>query len=84
MHAVTHIEIYGITSAQAAAFQYHGELKLQQAGGTSVCPYLIVDTKVQSQLSGVVNLPDWAFKARVHRPSGRDENLLLFKRVSQP
>ena len=78
------IEIYGITSAQAAAFQYHGELKLQQAGGTSVCPYLIVETKVQSQLSGVVNLPDWAFKARVHRPSGRDENLLLFKRVSQP
>jgi hypothetical protein len=64
--------------------QYHGALQLQQAGRRATCPYLIVDMERQPDLGNVVNLPDWAFKASVLRPSDRNENLLLFKRVSQP
>ena len=75
------VGIYGVGSAQAAALQYHGKLQLQQATAGSNCPYLIVDSKAQTSLSQVVNLPDWAFKAKVHRPSDKNENLLLFKRV---
>ena len=78
------VEIYGINTAQATALQYHGKLQLQQAGRKAICPYLIVDMKAQSGLGGVVNLPDWAFKARVRRPSDRSESLLIFKRASQP
>jgi 4-amino-4-deoxy-L-arabinose transferase-like glycosyltransferase len=78
------VEIYGIGSAQATALQYHGALQLQQAGRRATCPYLIVDMERQPDLGNVVNLPDWAFKASVLRPSDRNENLLLFKRVSQP
>jgi 4-amino-4-deoxy-L-arabinose transferase-like glycosyltransferase len=78
------VEIYGVNLAQATALQYHGKLRLQQAGARAACPYLIVDKKVEGDLARVVNLPDWAFTATVHRPSQRNENLLLFKRVTQP
>ena len=76
------VEIYGIGSAQAAAFQYHGQLELRQATNQAVCPYLIVDADAQSSLSNRVNLPDWAFMATVRRPTDKNENILLFKRVS--
>ncbi len=76
------VEIYGIGSAQVAAFQYHGQLELRQAAGRAMCPYLIVDADAQSSLSSRVNLPDWAFLATVRRPTDKNENILLFKRVN--
>lgn len=75
------VEIYGVSSAQATALQYHGSLTLQRAQPRAVCPYLVVDLGAQPVLGSVVNLPDWAFKASVRRADGR-ENLLLYKRVS--
>ena len=75
------VEIYGVGSAQAAALQYHGGLDLRQTTTFENCAYLIVDNNAQASLSQAVNLPDWAFKATVHRPSDKNENLLLYKRV---
>ncbi|MFC5522336.1 hypothetical protein [Polaromonas jejuensis] len=76
------VAIYGVGSPQAAALQYHGHLDLRQATAQASCPYLIVDVQAQSTLSQVVNLPDWAFLATVRRPTDKNENLLLYKRVS--
>jgi hypothetical protein len=76
------VEIYGVSSAQAAALQYHGQLELRQAGAQASCPYLIVDIEAQPTLSSTVNLPDWAFQATVRRPTDKTENVLLYKRVS--
>ena len=78
------VAIYGVGSAQAAALQYHGHLELRQATAQPVCPYLIVDVEAQTSLSKVVNLPDWAFQATVRRPTDKNENVLVFKRVSAP
>ena len=75
-------EIYGVRSAQAAALQYHGQLKLRQAAPEAGCEFLIVDADSQSTLGEAVNLPDWAFWATLRRPTDKNENLLLFKRVS--
>lgn len=75
------VEIYGVGSAQAAALQYHGQLELRQATAQAACPYLIVDVNAQSTLSSLVNLPDWAFLATVRRPTDKNENILVFKRV---
>lgn len=75
------VEIYGLGSAQAAALQYHGQLELRQASALAACPYLLVDVAARSSLSSVVNLPDWAFQATVRRPSDKNENILVFKRV---
>lgn len=76
------VEIYGVDSAQAAALQYHGQLELRQASSRANCPYLVVDVDAQSTLSSTVNLPDWAFQATVRRPTDKNENVLVFKRVS--
>ena len=75
-------EIYGISSAQAAALQYHGQLKLRQAAPDAACEFLIVDADSQSTLGNAVNLPDWAFWATLRRPADKNENVLLFKRVT--
>jgi 4-amino-4-deoxy-L-arabinose transferase-like glycosyltransferase len=76
------VEIYGVSSAQAAALQYHGQLKLQQAAPTAACEFLVVDADSQNTLGNAVNLPDWAFLATLRRPVDKNENLLLFKRVA--
>lgn len=76
------VEIYGISSAQAAAFQYHGQLTLRQTAPDAGCEFLIVDADAQSTLSTAVNLPDWAFWATLRRPADKNENVLLFKRVT--
>lgn len=77
------VEIYGLSSAHAAGLQYHGRLELRQAQARAVCPYLIVDANAQANLGNAVNLPDWAFQAKVSRPTDKNENVLLFKRVSR-
>ena len=77
------VEIYGVKSAQATAFQYHGQLELRQAGPQANCPYLVVDVYAQASLSSAVNLPDWAFQATVRKPTDKTENMLIYKRVSR-
>ncbi|MDB5965559.1 MAG: putative rane protein [Polaromonas sp.] len=76
------VEIHGIGTAQAAALQYHGQLQLRQATSQASCPYLIVDADAQPSLGRSVSLANWAFVATVRRPTDRNENVLLFKRVS--
>lgn len=78
------VEVFGLNSAQAAAFQYHGHLNLRQAGARAACPYLVVDADAQDRLSSTVDMPEWAFLATVRRPTDKTENVLLFKRVSRP
>jgi 4-amino-4-deoxy-L-arabinose transferase-like glycosyltransferase len=76
------VEVFGVAGAQAAAFQYHGQLELRQAGASAGCPYLIVDSAAQPRLSQTVNLPDWAFQATVRRPTDKNDNVSIYKRVS--
>ncbi len=75
-------QIFGLSSAQAAALKYHGGLNLRQATQHATCPFLIVDADAQAALGDAVNLPDWAFLATLRRPADKNETLLLFKRVS--
>ena len=75
------VQVFGISSAQTAAFQYHGRLDLLPAGPRAQCPYMIVDSAAQAALSQTVNLPDWAFQASVRRPTDKNDNILIFKRV---
>ncbi|MBI5907015.1 MAG: hypothetical protein HY853_00255 [Burkholderiales bacterium] len=76
------VEVYGLSSAQVAAFQYHGRLELRQAAAKATCPYLVVDADAQDTLSGTVNMPEWAFLATLRRPTDKNENVALYKRVS--
>jgi 4-amino-4-deoxy-L-arabinose transferase-like glycosyltransferase len=76
------IEIFGVGGAQAAAFQYHGQLEVRQVGTGAGCPYLVVDAAAQLRLSQTVNLPDWAFQATVRRPTDKNDNVSIYKRLN--
>jgi hypothetical protein len=76
------VEIFGVAGAQAAAFQYHGQLELRQTNAGVSCPYLVVDSAAQPRLSQSVNLPDWAFQATVRRPTDKNDNVSIYKRVN--
>ena len=76
------VEIYGISNAQAAALQYHGQLTLRQTAPNAACEFLIVDTDSASTLDNAVNLLDWDFWVTLRRPVDKNENLLLFKRIA--
>lgn len=76
------VEVHGLNSAQVAAFQYHGKLDLRQAGVKASCPYLVVDADAQATLSDTVDLPEWAYLATLRRPTDKNENVALYKRVS--
>jgi 4-amino-4-deoxy-L-arabinose transferase-like glycosyltransferase len=78
------VQIVGISSAQAAAFQYHGQLDLLQSNPSAKCPYMIVDSAAQATLSQTVNLPDWAFQASVRRPTDKNDHILIYRRVGTP
>lgn len=76
------VEVVGLNSAQVAAFQYHGHLQLRQAGAKAACPYLVVDADAQATLSDTVDMPEWAYLATLRRPTDKNENVALYKRVS--
>ncbi len=76
------VEVFGLNTAQVAAFQYHGRLELRQAGAKAACPYLVVDADAQDTLSATVDMPEWAFLATLRRPTDKNENVALYKRVS--
>lgn len=75
----------GLSQAQIAALQYHGELTLQRStsGPAPRCRTLVVAPSSQSTLDQRVNLTHWAYKARVHRLSDRKESLLVYQRVGE-
>ncbi len=76
------VEVFGLRSAQVAALQYHGKLELRQVGAKAACPYLVVDADAQDTLSNTVDMPEWAFLATLRRPTDKNENVVLYKRVS--
>jgi len=75
----------GLTQAQIAALQYHGQLNLVRSTGepetAATCRTLLVEPSGQSTLERRVRLTDWAYKATVRRITDKKESLLLYQRV---
>jgi hypothetical protein len=81
--AHTCVLVDGLSQAQIAALQYHGELDLQrtEAGPAPACQTLVVSPDTQPTLDQRVNLTQWAFKASVFRLTDDKERLLVYQRV---
>jgi 4-amino-4-deoxy-L-arabinose transferase-like glycosyltransferase len=81
--ARTCVLVDGLSQAQIAALQYHGELDLQRtgAGPAPACQTLVVSPATQPTLDQRVNLTHWAFKATVFRLTDDKERLLVYQRV---
>lgn len=73
------LEAYGLDRGQIAAFQIHGNLHLIPADTRASCPWLLVDRDALNTLPQAVNLKQWIPQDFKHRPSDRDDDVLLFK-----
>ena len=73
----------GLSQAQIAGLQYHGQLALARtgAGPAPACRTLVVSPATQPTLDQRVDLTQWAFKASVFRLTDRRERLLVYQRV---
>ena len=84
------VQYHGLTKAQGAAFEFHGNLKLYPAVSQSEkfrseskqCAWLIVDTQALASLSQEVNVSLWTRHATVRRPSDNNEDIVLFRALS--
>jgi hypothetical protein len=82
------VHFYGLTRAQGAAFEFHGQLKLipapnaQSEKSTALehCPWLIVDTQSSQTLAKDVDLTLWTQHATVRRPSDNNEDIVLYRK----
>jgi 4-amino-4-deoxy-L-arabinose transferase-like glycosyltransferase len=74
----------GLSQAQIAALQYHGQLTLVRTGGGTEppCRGMVVDPASQATLDQRVTLTQWAFRASVSRLNDRKERLLVYQRVA--
>jgi len=84
------VHFYGLTKAQGAAFEFHGQLHLKPLTNTpalktsevSECPWLIVDTQSMNALAKEVDLSNWTQHATVRRPSDNNEDIVLFRKTA--
>jgi 4-amino-4-deoxy-L-arabinose transferase-like glycosyltransferase len=84
------VHFYGLTRAQGAAFEFHGQLLLKPVAHTqtkqsveaSDCPWMIVDTQSMNSLAKVVDLSSWTQHATVRRPSDNNEDIVLFRKIA--
>ncbi|MDD0837801.1 hypothetical protein PSQ40_04375 [Curvibacter sp. HBC61] len=74
-------EAIGLTQAQAAAFQYHGELRLQALGATPRCDWLLVGREPAEPGQAQPSALQWQFESSVWRPVERREVVLLYRRI---
>jgi hypothetical protein len=82
------VHFYGLTRAQGAAFEFHGQLHLKPLPNTLAtttsqpfeCPWLIVDTQSMNALAKEVDLSSWTQHATVRRPTDNNEDIVLFRK----
>ena len=87
MGAADCVHYYGLTRAQGAAFEFHGQLKLvslnlinSSTDKVSLsCPWLIVDTQAISTLNKEIDMSAWVQHATVRRPSDNNEDIVLYR-----
>jgi 4-amino-4-deoxy-L-arabinose transferase-like glycosyltransferase len=72
----------GLSRAQIAAFQFHGEMDLRPAMQAASCPWLLVAASAQPAWHASLDMKRWHLVATVRRPSDRDENVLVYRKAA--
>lgn len=75
------IQTVGLSRAQVAALQYHGQLSLQRAGLQDECQWLLADIASWPASERMVNAALWEPKATLPRPTDKNDHLLLLRRT---
>lgn len=75
------VQTVGLSRAQVAALQYHGQLSLQRAGLQDECDWLIADIASWPASERMVNGALWEQIATIPRPTDKNDHLLVFRRA---
>jgi hypothetical protein len=80
---------YGLNMGQMTAFHFHGGYELEPLDDKTrpqhaSCPWLLIDSELRPELPMVIRLNEWTRVQTVHRPSDRNEDVILYQRKSQP
>ncbi len=75
------VEFENLNRGQIAAFQYHGQLRLQPATDTPQCAWLLVDASTARPPRPSLNLTPWALRLNVRRRSDNGEDVRLYQRA---
>ncbi|WP_342720508.1 hypothetical protein [Acidovorax sp. FHTAMBA] len=76
------VQTVGLSRSQVAALQYHGDLVLQRAGLQDECDWLVADIASWPASERMVNAAHWEVRAKIARPTDKNEHLLVFRRVA--
>lgn len=77
------VQALGLSRAQVAAFQFHGQLELTTDGSQFSCPWLIANTDVLPTPVSSAMEPEWQHVLTIRRPSDNNENIAVFKRARE-
>ena len=77
------VQTVGLSRSQVAALQYHGQLSLQTAGLQDACDWLVADIASWPASEHKVNATLWEPVATLPRPTDKNDQLLVFRRVER-
>ena len=75
------VQVHGMTRAQIAAFEFHGALELERATPQARCNWLLVNVNAQATLARATKLSQWTLLQTVHRPTDKQEYVMIFRRT---
>ena len=76
------LQTHGLDRGQIAAFKFQAGLALHAPADDTTCPWLLVDRDAVATLANAVNLKQWTPQYIGYRPTDRDDDVLLYRRIS--
>ncbi len=78
------VEALGLSTAQATALRYHGQLQLQPAQRQPQCHTLLVDRQAQGRFRRDIDAGAWTLVAAARRPTEKNDDMLIYRRTPGP
>ena len=77
------VNTHGLDRGQIAAFKFQARLNLKAPYDSAICPWLLVDRDAVATLANSVDMRQWTPQYIGYRPTDRDDDVLLYRRVAQ-
>ena len=75
------VQTHGLDRGQIAAFKFQAGLALRAPSDNASCPWLMVDRDAVATLASAVDLKQWTPQYIGYRPTDRDDDVLLYRRI---
>ena len=76
------VQTHGLDRGQIAAFKFQAGLTLRAPSDNATCPWLLVDRDAVATLASAVDLRQWTPRYIGYRPTDRDDDVLLYRRIA--